>query len=235
MSRERGRGIEPSQRITLEIDGQCVLSERLVTDVNHVCDRAEEAGEASILLLYVRGRGVLDVDNIWPGSLHKSDIHLVNHWEQALRRIERLGIMTITAVDQTCAGVALEVLLATDYRLARSDFSVHFRRPSGGIWPSMSLYRLANQLGIARSRQIALLGSDLTAKRAFDLGLIDEVADDLKSPIDCFISSLDHGLRADLALRRRLLLDATGLTFENALGVHLAACDRTVRKMHRAD
>lgn len=233
MAGERGRSIEPSQRITLEIDGQSLLSEGLVTDVNRVCDQAEQAGESSVLLLWVRGRGALNDDDIWPGVLGKSDIHLVNHWEQALRRIERLGVMTIAAVERTCAGVALEVLLATDYRLAKSDFLAHFRRPPGGIWPGMLLYRLANQLGIARSRQIALLGSVLVAKRAFDLGLIDEVVDDLKSPIDLFISSLDRGLQADLALRRRLLLDAIGATFENALGVHLAACDRTVRKMHR--
>ena len=232
---QRERSIEPSQTITLEIDGQCHLSEALVSDINHACDRVEEAGEASMLLLYVRGRGAFDIDNIWPGSLRKGDIHLVSHWEQALRRVERLGAMTVTAAEQICAGVALEVLLVTDYRLARSDFLIHFRHPSGGIWPSMSLYRLANQLGIGRSRRIALLSSDITAKRAFDLDLIDEVVDDLKSPIDRFTSSLKHGLRTDLALRRRLLLDAIGATFEDALGVHLAACDRTVRKMHHTE
>lgn len=233
MSGERGGDIEPSQRIILEIDGQCLLSQALVADVNNACDRVEEAGENSILLLQVRGRAAFDVDSVWPGALGKSDVHLVNHWEQALRRVERLNTMTIATVEQTCTAVALEVLLATDYRLARSGFLIHFRRPFGDIWPSMSIYRLANQLGIGRSRQIVLLGTDLTAKRAIDLGLIDEVVDNLEAPIKRFIDSLDRGLRTDVSLRRRLLLDAIGMTFENALGVHLAASDRTVRRMHR--
>ena len=37
------------------------------------------------------------------------------------------------------------------------------------------------------------------------------------------------GTGRELAIRRRLLLDATTTSYEDALGAHLAACDRAVR------
>jgi isomerase DpgB len=35
---------------------------------------------------------------------------------------------------------------------------------------------------------------------------------------------------AELAIRRQLLLDAPTVSFDDALGVHLAACDRAIRQ-----
>jgi isomerase DpgB len=35
---------------------------------------------------------------------------------------------------------------------------------------------------------------------------------------------------AELAIRRQLVLEAATTTFEDALGMHLAACDRALRR-----
>jgi isomerase DpgB len=229
MSGSRGQTADLCYKIHLKIDGYSLLCDALVAEFNNACDRVEEAGENSVMLINVCGKSSPDVDRVWPGPLSGLEIQLVNQWEQALRRVERLAAVTIAAVQGTCAGVALEVLLATDYRLATPDLRICLSGPSG-VWPSMSIFRFAHQLGIGRSRQVALFGADLSAMRTIDLGLVDGVVADLNAAVSHFIESLTQGIYTDIALRRRLLLDAIGTTFEDALGVHLAACDRMKRK-----
>jgi isomerase DpgB len=46
------------------------------------------------------------------------------------------------------------------------------------------------------------------------------------------MNSPDGSAMSELAVRRRLLLEAPSATFEDALGAHLAACDRLMRR-HR--
>jgi isomerase DpgB len=217
----------------VEIDGNGFLSPALVTTVSRVCDRVEDASRSSIVLLHVKGTPNRIDDRCWPGDVCEIDIHLVNQWEQGLRRIERLAAVTIAAAEGVCGGVALEVLLTTDYRLVSTNLSIHLRGPSGEVWPSMALYRLANQVGVARSRQVALFGADVSAIQAAELGLVDEVVDDVKARATSFVESLAVGINADIAVRRRLLLEAAATTFENALGSHLAACDRLMRSIQR--
>jgi isomerase DpgB len=94
----------------------------------------------------------------------------------------------------------------------------------------MGLYRLANQAGAAAVRRAVLLGVPLTATEALGLGLIDEVAADPAAAAAAARTLLGASPASDLAIRRRLLLDATTTSYEDALGRHLAACDRQLRR-----
>ena len=216
-------------QVHLPIDGNGVLTPALVADVNKACSRAEES-EKAVLVVDVRGEPAPGRSRMWPGDLERTDIQLVNQWEQALRRIERLGNLTIATVRGDCTGVALELLLTADYRLATSDFRIRLKGPSGEIWPGMHVFRLAHQVGIARSRRVVLFGAELSKALAVELGLVDDVNDNLDSAVQNFIGSLGRDTAAELTLRRRLLLDATTMIFEDAVGVHLAACDRMRRR-----
>jgi isomerase DpgB len=95
----------------------------------------------------------------------------------------------------------------------------------------MTLHRLANQLGVARARGLALFGGTLAAERALVVGVLDEISFDIAGSIAA-VAKAARDAGEDLAVRRRLLLDAPGTTFEEALGAHLAACDRSLRRLH---
>jgi isomerase DpgB len=160
-------------------------------------------------------------------------IHAVNQWERALRRLERLPTASLAVVDGYCSGLALEVLLATDYRIAASGARLRVPALPEGTWPGMTLYRMANQLGVARVRRLALFGVEIGAVRAAGLGLVDEVGDDVVALAREALEILGGVPGRELAIRRRLLLDATTTSYEDALGSHLAACDRAVRLAQR--
>src|SRR5262245_59274343 len=142
--------------LSLEIGGYTGLSPSLVAKVTNLCNCAEDAPQQAIVIIHVCGNLNGRSDQTWPGDPDNSDIHLVNQWEQALRRIERLPRATIGVAGGACSGIALEVLLATDCRLADPKMCIELGRPPGNIWPGMMVYRLAHQVGIARARKIVM-------------------------------------------------------------------------------
>ncbi|TDC49302.1 enoyl-CoA hydratase/isomerase family protein [Micromonospora sp. KC207] len=206
-------------RIELTVDTAQLLGGPLIADFARLCDRIE-AGEAAVAV--VRLTGIPPV--AWPGE---AGIHVVNKWERVLRRLERSAAVTVALVDGPVGGAALEILLASDYRIAVPGATVALPG-AGAFWPGMALYRLANQVGAAVARRLALFGSVLTAERAAELMVVDEVSQDPAARAAQLLA--DRAVDGSaLAIRRQLLLDATHTSFEEALGVHLAACDRALR------
>src|SRR5439155_14555276 len=95
--------------VELEIDAREQLSAEVIARVAAACDRVEDGG--GILRVHLRDRGA-------PVEDHEVGVHIVNQWERSLRRLERLPAPTLAVVHGYCAGLALEALLATDYRIA---------------------------------------------------------------------------------------------------------------------
>jgi isomerase DpgB len=214
----------------LRIDGSLPLSAGTTAALNGFIDQVEDSG-AGVAVLYLSGAPSASVDQ---GQL---DVHLVNKWERAVRRLERVKAATVAVVTGDCGGVALELLLATDYRLATADARLLVPSGSGAAWPGMILYRLANQVGMARIRRTVLFGTPVSAIEAAELNLVDQIVDGeetvRESEIALVTGLLGPDAGAELAIRRQLMLDATTTSFEEALGKHLAACDRALRRAAR--
>ncbi|WP_331766066.1 enoyl-CoA-hydratase DpgB [Embleya sp. NBC_00896] len=211
---------------TLEIHSAEILEASTVQSIAETCDRVEDARTGDVLLVHLRGDDSGDAGRL--RSRHH-DIHLVNKWERVLHRLERLPVATVAVATGECRGLAAEILLATDYRVATPDLLL--RLPSSGVapWPGMALFRLATQIGFRQARQPALFGAATTAEKALALGLIDEITDDPAEALGAAVKNFQGARAGDISVRRRLLMDATGSTFEDALGSHLAACDRALR------
>ncbi|MEU8685990.1 enoyl-CoA-hydratase DpgB [Streptomyces sp. NPDC048611] len=204
--------------VALELDGRASLPE-LTALLHQACDRAEDGRRAAALLLRVSNPGV------WPEDL---GIHQVNRWERAVRRLELLGALTVCTVDGLCGGAALDVLLAADRRIAGSGLHILLHGRDGMPWPGMTLYRLAHQAGAAQTRRLLLRGDGPDAEAALALGLVDEISDD-PARAEAVLGELGRARPAEMAIRRRLVLEAMTTSYEDAIGPHLAACDRSLR------
>lgn len=209
-------------RIPIRVTGADPLSAGLIGRIDEACGRAEDATGTPMVVVTLHGTGY---EGEWPGDV---GVHMVNKWERALRRLERLNAVTVAVADGACHGPLLEILLATDYRIAAPDSRFAFPSYAGEAWPGMAMHRLANQLGVARARRLVLFGAELTATEAHAAGLVDAVAADPSEQLDTLADSVRATTGRELAIRRRLLLDATATSFEESLGVHLAACDRAL-------
>ncbi|MCX4681205.1 enoyl-CoA hydratase/isomerase family protein [Streptomyces sp. NBC_01433] len=218
-------GIPDGLDITLRLDMGLPLP-RLTAAVTEVCDRAEERSERTVVI--VRLPRAAAAARSWPGPV---DIQQINRWERAVRRLERLPAMSIAVAGGACGGPALDLLLVSDYRIGAPDLRLLAPVNEGHFWPGMAVYRLSQQLGAARARQIVLWGDDIDASRAHELGLIDQVSADTDEAVHTASVLMGRISDRELAVRRQLLLEAQTLEFDDALGAHLAACDRELRRL----
>jgi isomerase DpgB len=205
------------------IDGRRPLSGAAVAAVEAACDGSEEHGHRNTMIVHVSGA---------PEEPLAQDltVALVSKWERALRRLERLPAVTLAVADGDCGGLALDALLATDYRIASTAVRLLMPIAAGATWPGMALYRLARQAGESAARRAVLLGSPIEADDALAMHLIDELADDPASALVAAVEVAAALPGAELAIRRQLMMEAPTVSFEDALGVHLAACDRVLRQ-----
>jgi isomerase DpgB len=210
--------------VQLPVNAGMPLSSELVTVATEACDRVDDAKHTSVLVIRIDGamEGPADV---WPGD---ADVRLVSKWEQVLRRIERLEAVIVAHARRRCSMAALELLLVSDYRVAMADFQI--QSEASCVWPSMWIYRIVNQIGVRKSRNLVLFGRNLSARDVLDLGLIDEISANAVLNVNSLVASLTSTEVVDVGIRRRLMLEDLSLSYENAIGDHLAACARALRR-----
>lgn len=209
-------------RIELKIDGNSI-SKQMVADINQACSQAEDLGPRAFIVV------ILGACEPARPEFDRVELHLLSQWERALARLENAPGLTLACVEGDCFGTMLELLLATDYRLAKPSTRIGLAQPGLAIRPGMAVHRLSSQLGIAQARPLVLLGRQIDANTARHIGLIDEIGDDPCAASASFVKSLDPAAMQDWSVRRRLLLEAIFTSHQEALGTHLAACDRYAR------
>ncbi|QIS22263.1 enoyl-CoA-hydratase DpgB [Nocardia terpenica] len=206
------------------------LRAELIDAVTAVARRAEDAADGPhCVVLFIQGARSGEY-RAWPGEVTVGE---VSKWEGALRRLEQVPLPIIAAVDGDAYGPAAELLLVADYRILRVDAEFRFASTEAGVWPAMAVYRLVAQVGVARARDLVIQGRALAAQQALERGLVDMVVTDSAAETDALRAGaalFDSAVGTELAIRRRLLLDAVTTRFEDALGAHLAASDRTLRR-----
>lgn len=210
--------------LILRIDGTRPLSPELLDALAAVCDDAEDGGDRNTLIVHVSGTPEYSLDK-------DLTVAMVRRWERGLRRMERLPAATIAVASGECGGHALEALLATDYRIATASVRLLVSVRARVTWPGMALHRLVQQAGAAAVRRTVLFGVPIEAGEALAMSLVDELTDDTASALTAAARMAGVFPGAELAIRRQLMLDAQTASFEDALGVHLAACDRVLRRV----
>lgn len=171
---------------------------------------------------------VIDLREAGPEHLSPGDgIADVNGWERALRLIERSPATTVALFGQQIGGCALEVGLACDFRITGPGSQVIWHN-DGAVWPSTALFRLVQLIGPAQTIRLTLLGEPVHASAALVSGLVDVITDNPEAEVETFrtaVARLD-----DLRVVRQLVAEATHTGYDEALGAHLAACERYLRR-----
>lgn len=211
--------------LLLRVDGTLAPSADALAAVSEVCDRAEDLRGADVrVLIEVSGAPASG----WAAGLA---VGLVSKWERALRRLERLPAALVAVADGDCGGTALDAFLVADHRIAKPEARLLPTAADGTVWPGMALYRIGRSAAQALAvRRAVLLGAPLSAAQAAALSLVHEVSADPVSAVAEFAAAARGVNGAELAVRRQLLFDASTTGFEEALGAHLAACDRLLRR-----
>jgi enoyl-CoA hydratase/carnithine racemase len=93
--------------------------------------------------------------------------------------IERLEKPVIAAISKYAVGLALELALACDFRVATPDAKLGLPEVAFGIIPDGGgTTRLVRTVGLQRARELILTGKIIDGARAAEIGLVSELAPD---------------------------------------------------------
>jgi 3-hydroxyacyl-CoA dehydrogenase/enoyl-CoA hydratase/3-hydroxybutyryl-CoA epimerase len=98
--------------------------------------------------------------------------------QRIFSRLERLGVPTIAAINGTCVGGGLELVLACRFRIARDSDVTRLGLPETrlGLCPGLGgSVRLPRLVGLAAALDLILSGRQVSAARALKIGLVDRV------------------------------------------------------------
>lgn len=111
--------------------------------------------------------------------------------KNGMRRLEQLGKPVVCALNGTTLGAGFEFALCCHYRIAVDHPANRFGLPEAslGILPGGGgMTRLIHKLGVEAALPIIIEAQKYSASAAHKLGMIDEIAADIKEMLDKAIS-----------------------------------------------
>jgi polyketide biosynthesis enoyl-CoA hydratase PksH len=123
----------------------------------------------------------IDLD-LLAGSALDLDVCQVRY-AALLRAIELAPCPVIALVDGVALGGGLGLAAAADLVIATPQSTFGLPEVLLGLIPAMALPYVAQRMGVARARLLALEGATLSAAAAAQAGLVDEIADNLEAAL----------------------------------------------------
>jgi enoyl-CoA hydratase/carnithine racemase len=196
----------------------------LVHDFHYALDLLDrEAVRPAAVIVSGAGRAFssgIDLKALAAGEL---GIDWFRSFDEAMRRLETLPMLTVARMHSYALGGGLMVGLACDFRVAASDTHIGFPAVKEALVPGMATYRLPRFVGLGRAKRLVLTGELLDAESALQMGLIDWVvpAADLEAiTLDIVHSAIRNSATARCAARE-LLMGSFELDFEAAMARYL--------------
>jgi enoyl-CoA hydratase/carnithine racemase len=218
-------------------------------DLRDLLGELPHRGDARVLVLTGQGRGFCsggDVEEII-GELQRmpaADLLAFTRMSGAVVKAMRdCPLPIVAAVNGVAAGAGSVLALAADFRLlARSaSFAFLFTRVGLAGADMGSAYLLPRLVGLGRAMELLVLGDDVSAERALEIGLATQVLDDDELPAAAGVLARRLADGPALAysttkvlLTRELDLDLAGAIELEALGQALMMQSEDHREFYAA-
>jgi enoyl-CoA hydratase/carnithine racemase len=210
--------------LTIRID-EATIDAELVGDVESVVDDLVQHSAETLVFHFPGGtNSVTGAFPCWELGAARVDMRFFARWHQVLARISRLRAKTLTAYDGRVGAAAVQVGFVTDLRLASARALLSPGSLAEGQFPGISAFWLPKFVGLGHARRIFLIGEDLTAERASQLGLVDFVDHTVDAAIAAAIKAVRPVHPEAACFTRRLLDDSYVL--EHAAAAELAKAAR---------
>ena len=150
------------------------------------------------------------------------------HWNVAAP--ERAKKPVIAAIEKWAMGVAFELSLAADFRIATENSQFALPEINLGITPgSGGTVRIAHLAGLTRAKEMIMRGRRVSASEAADWGLITEVVPDggLDEAIDRWVADLAARPPMPMTALKRIL----NSTYDTPMHVGLQLEGQTFEKL----
>ncbi len=157
---------------------------------------------------------------------------------ETFRRLERLPLPTVAAINGIALAGGLELVLCCDLALASIEAKIGDAHANYGLLPGGGgTVRLARRVGPALAKQLMFTGDFLPAEELRHSGLLNDVvsADELEGAVDAVVAKLATKSPLGLARMKQLTDDALAAPLEVGLRAELLAASLHGRSADMAE
>lgn len=195
------------------------LSQALLAELQQALKEAEgDAGIKSIIIsgaekFFCAGADISEVNKV---NSPFSGYDFSQQFHRAFTEVERCKKPTIAAVRGLALGGGLELMLACDFRIVAEDARLGVPEVNIGALPAGGgTVKLPRIIGVAKAKEMLLLGDPISGKEAEALGLVNKAV-----PADQVMAEA-RNLAAKLAQKPPLVLQVIKAIVYDTEGVDL--------------
>ena len=197
------------------------LSDEMAADLARLVEDATARDDVRVVVLTGTGDAFCTGADLSGADAHERfDVRALDAANRIVRAITQLDKPVVAAVNGVAAGVGCSAALAADLVVAAesASFLLAFARiglmPDGGATATV-----AAAVGRARAMRMALLAEPLTAREAYDAGLVSHVVPDAEHPalVAAIVGRLAAGPPLAFAATKKAVNAATLHQLEGAL------------------
>lgn len=152
------------------------LSRSIVDEIEKVVDEIADNKDVRVLIIHSDKNFAAGADI---GGMVDCDCEGAKAFafSSTFNKIENLKIPTIAAIEGYALGGGLELALTCDLRIASEDAKMGFPEINLGIFPGAGgTIRAPKLIGIAKAKELILMGGTIDANEAEKIGLVNKVA-----------------------------------------------------------
>lgn len=205
------------------------INDAMMNAISDAFDQAEREFHDGARVVLVRGAGRVFSSGIdlnqfltLDDGLRSNLFPFTARYQAVFNKIERSSLPVVCVIQGYCLGLALELALACDFRIAAERARLGLPEARLGIIPDVGgTVRLVKLVGPARAKDLILTGRSIDLEQALDWGLVNAVFPkaELEQGVDEFVEALCASAPLAVSYGKRVVNDIA----DNAAGLQLEA------------
>ena len=201
-------------------DAMNALNRQVFDELHQVIDTIDK--DESIRALIFKGAGrtfVAGADLKELNSLDNTQIKsFIKSGHEVFRRLETLEIPVIALVHGFALGGGMELALACDIIIAHQDAKFGLPETKLGLIPGLGgTQRLIRKIPTAEASRIIFTCDMITAKKAYELGLVSEITGDLESSGHNLLAKIKNNSGVAIKHAKKAIVSGINLNLDDGL------------------
>ena len=205
------------------------INDEMMSALSAAFDQAELEFNVGARAVLIRGAGRafsagIDLNQfLTPAEgLRKNLFPFTERYQAIFNKIERCSLPVVCVLHGYCLGMALELALACDFRLAAERTKLGLPEARLGIIPDVGgTARLIKLVGPSRAKDLIMTGRNINLAQALDWGLINGLfpKPELERGVDAFVAALAASAPLAVSYAKRAVNDIV----DNSRGLQIEA------------
>ncbi len=205
------------------------INDEMMSAISAAFDQAERDFNDGARVVLVRGEGRvfsagIDLNQfLTPAEgLRKNLFPFTERYQAIFNKIERCSLPVICVLQGYCLGMALELALACDFRIAVERTKLGLPEARLGIIPDVGgTVRLIKLVGPSRAKDLIMTGRNIDLPQALEWGLINAVfpKSELEHGVTQFVEALSASAPLAVSYAKRAVNDIV----DNTPGLQIEA------------